>query len=510
MPTYKWSQRNSIVEIEEANGTEEMGRKTARGGVINISSSFTKTFVQLVMTAILSRILSVDDYGVMAMSSSVIAFFGMFTDLGMGGSTVRERVIEHRQVSTLFWIGLGVGCTTFLVSCLLSPFVAAFYRDYRLIGMLAFASLAMPMSALGAQHQAILARQARWIEISASSIGAQCIGGMIAIFFAWFFHIGYWALALQSVSAAAFNAIFLWTLCRWRPGRPSNVRQAKKAISFGSFLLLFNIVNYVHRQTDNLIVGRELGAVELGFYSRGYNLFMMPLTMIVWPMAGVVMPLMARQQDDPPRFAQTYTSALASVYLITAPLAGFLFLFADDCVNILYGAKWTESADVLRILAIGILWQPAYTSGGWIDMSLGRSKRHFQASLFTLCVYLPAYLIGVRGGVVGMAKAYVIANAITIIPWLWWTTRGTMIGFGNIWRAVRSPACALAPALAAILFITPHMPLSGMASFVLRAALYGAIFLLAVLICWKTDRTWANLIAMTVNKLRPGTFRSTT
>jgi PST family polysaccharide transporter len=267
-------------------------------------------------------------------------------------------------------------------------------------------------------------------------------------------------------------------------------------------MMLFNSVNYAHRQGDNLIVGRELGAAALGLYSRGYNLFMLPLMMIAWPIASVVMPLMSRQQDDPPRFATTYASALASVYLLTAPVAGGLFLFSQEAITVLYGAKWVESAAVLQILAIAILWQPAYTSGGWIDLSLGRSKRQFQASLACAGVYLTCYLIGVRYGIVGMAKGYLCSNLIIIVPWLWWTSRGTLITFGLILRSVRGSIFALAGALLVTWLATPHLPGEGLLNFVLRCTLYGATYSLVTLICWKVDRGWSTLIMSAISKLK--------
>lgn len=500
-----WSFRNSAQEVEEANRTEEMGRKTARGGVLGVGASFTKAIIQLVITALLSRILDIDDYGVAAMSGTVLAFFGMFSDLGMGGAIVQRQTVDQRLLSNLFWISSAVGVGLFLIICALSPLVAMFYHDSRLIGLVAFAGLGIPLASLSSAHQAMMARQARWVELNGLFVVSQILAGVIAVLAALYLAIGYWALALQGVLGGFFVLIALWTVCRWRPSGPRNLREARHAVHFGGFLMAFNFVNYAHRQMDNLIVGRTLGAAELGLYSRGYNLFMLPLTMVVWPMAGVVTPLLARQQDEPDRFAATYYGALAAVYVITAPLAGGLFLFAEESVTLLYGAKWVEVSGVLSILAIALLWQPAYSSGGWIELSLGRSKRHFYAISVAAPAYLAAFLIGVQDGILGMAKAYLVANVVIVGPWLWFTSMRTKITLAGILRATRGSLLAMGAAVAVIWALTPyvHVPGGWIVDFFVRAALFGLVYLLVLLVCWRFDRGWSDIITPALNKLMP-------
>jgi O-antigen/teichoic acid export membrane protein len=495
------SHRNSSIEVSEANHVNEIGRKSARGGIISLTSNVIRTIMQLIFTAVLSRLLSIDDYGSMAMSSTIIYFFALFSDIGLGGAAIQRRLVDQQILSTLFWIGCFVGLLLCFVCWICAPLAGVFYHDDRLVGVIALSSVIIPLGSLGSQHLALLTRQARWKAINAASIVSQIVGGVLAMALAYIFSIGYWALAVQSVSAAMVNTAFLWFLCRWRPGWPTEWGQARSSLSFGGYLMAFVGLNYVHRQMDNVIVGRSLGSVALGFYSRGYNLFMLPLTAIVWPIASVVQPLLSRQQDDPHRFALTYGSALASVYLITLPFAGGLYLFSDECVTILYGQKWHESSDILHILAIAIVWQPAFTSAGWIEISLGRTKRHFQAACCSVLIYLVAFIIGVKGGTVGMAKAYVIANMVVVGPWLWWATRGTAISLGGILTAVRGSIVALGLSVGTTLIMSPYLPGNGVLNFFGRALFFGIVYLCVALVLWKIDHRWAALIRGALSKL---------
>lgn len=504
MVKLSWSSRNSQTEILLANDAEGMGERSARGGAIGIGANVAKAILQLLVGAVLSRLLSLDDFGVFVMAGTFLAFLGMFNDFGMGGATVQRLRVDQGLVSALFWIGFGVGLGLFMLCIALAPAVALLYRDERLVEIVAVSSLVIPLTALGSQHQAIMTRQARWTEIHCVTVASQLVGGGLAIWSAWSLSLGYWALPLQSVSAACSSTALFWLLCRWRPGWSSQWAEARNAVHFGGYIMLFNAVNYAHRQMDNVVVGRVLGAAQLGLYSRGYNLFMMPLTMVVWPIGSAIAPLLSRHQQEPQRFAAIYYSALAAVYVVTAPLAGGLFLFARESVTILYGEKWVASADVLAILAIAILWQPAYTSGGWIDLSLGRSKRHFHASVFAAFAYLAAFAIGVQHGITGMAKAYLFANILVVPPWIWWTSRGTLINFAGVLRAGRGAAIALILAVLITMEASPYIHGDWLLNFFLRAVVYGASYVLLSLAWFKLDPAWSQLVMFSISKLRPG------
>jgi len=498
IPEPRWHSRNSRFEIDAANFSEDIEKKSARGGLFGIGSNVIKVLIQLTFTVILSRILSIDDYGIMAISMSLISFFLMFSDMGAGTATIQKKQVDHRFVSSLFWFGMFSSVIIFIVCFFISEFVTLIFNDDRLKILMIFSSLIIPLGSLGAQHQALMSRQARWIEINILSVFCQILSGLLAIIVAWYLAFGYWALALQSVVATAANTAGLWFLCRWLPSNPSNWLRARESFSYGSYLVLFNVANYGHREADNLIVGQQLGTAALGIYSRGYNLFMLPLTLVVWPIARVIMPLLSRQQDNPGAFARIYCGALASVYLAVAPMAGALFLFAEECVTLLYGEKWIESAEVLRILAVVILLQPAYTSGGWIELSLGRSKRHFYASLVAGCIYILAFAVGVRGGVTGVAKGYLYANMVVVIPWLWWATRGTSIGVSDFFRAIRGSVVALTVSIVAVSFLPFGESDQSFLSLAIRSTCYSLAFVLAAFVYGLADRQWSDLILNTI------------
>lgn len=494
----KWRKRTSLDEIEASNSDEIMKRKTAQGGLFGIISNLTSVLIQIILTAILSRILDVSDYGLMAISMSIISFFIIFSDMGFGAATIQQKNVTQQYVSSLFWLSILSSIIVAIICIALSGLIAGIFNEPQLTYLIIFSSTVIFLTSIGSQHQALLSRQARWIEVSLISVTSQILAGLLAVFSAWHFSFGYWALALQSVAAASLSAFGFWTLCKWRPGHPSDLRFVMSSFSYGGYLILFNAVNYIHRQSDNLVVGQQLGTTALGLYSRGYNLFMLPLTMVAWPIARVVVPLLSRQQDNPSEFRDIYCGALACVYLVTAPLAGGLFLFADECVKILYGDKWTESAEVLRILSVAIILQPAYTSGGWIELSLGRTRRHFHASVLASSVYLFAFWIGSKFGILGVASAYLYANIVIVVPWLWWATRGTKISLFDYFLCMRGSIVIISLSVTSFVFIPKFENKVFIVDFVSDACLFGALFSAISIIYFLVDRPWSKLVINTI------------
>ena len=89
---------------------------------------------------------------------------------------------------------------------------------------------------------------------------------------------------------SGYASTLIWTACPWRPSLVSDWRGARSGLHFGAYLAGFSVVNFFHRQLDNIIVGWRFGATELGFYSRGYQLMLLPLNLFNGPLSAAIEP----------------------------------------------------------------------------------------------------------------------------------------------------------------------------------------------------------------------------
>jgi len=226
----------------------------------------------------------------------------------------------------------------------------------------------------------------------------------------------------------------------WRDGRGS--------LSFGVHLAGFGVVNFFHRQLDNIIVGWRFGAVELGYYSRGYQLMLLPINLFNGPLSAAIEPSLSRLQNEPERWRQAFLDALSLVMLLGAGVAACLIAISDPLITTIYGPGWEKSARICRLLAVSIFAGVPMNASGWIYMSLGETRRMFTWSLIFVPVVGIGFLLAIPFGAVGIATSYALTMNIMLLPCFAFATRGTRVSFTDTLKVILPLAgCGVVAAL---------------------------------------------------------------
>ena len=465
---------------DTAVGRTDLGRRITAGGVFGLSTSAIRSLITLVTTAALARLLTPDDFGLFAMAVGVTGFVGLFGNIGIPAAIVRSNTVSANTANALFALNLAVGVVIGGTMILLASPAATLFGEPRLVPLVSALACLAPFHAIANYYKAICARRMMWAALSAILLASQALSTAAAIALAAATSVGVWALAVQQAVALAVTLSVYAALVPWRPGRVTGWREAAAPIGFGLYLGGYGLVNYFHRQIDNILVGMRWGAVDLGFYSRAYNLFMLPLTALVWPLIGPLTSGMSRLQDDPARWARTYLAWLAPVSVLAAGLSGVLVLGADAVVLVLFGDQWLEVVPIFRCLSLTMGLQPALSSAGVIFITLGRTRRKFWGSFAVSGTFLCAFLIGLPFGPTGVAAGYAAAFVVVLPGWILLATRGTALGLTPILAVALPPMAALWLAVGATLALEGLAPqaIDGVwALAALRCALFGAAYL---------------------------------
>ena len=419
--------------------TQDLGARTALGGITAMAAQVTRIVVQLGVMAVMARLLAPKDFGLVAMATTLTAFVGMFTNLGLSEATVQRKDIDQATVSVLFYINLAMGAAVMLLCMAAAPVAAWLFGDPRVLLLVIALSLSIPVSAAGAQHNALLQRGMHWRQLQWTPILAQAVGGAAAIVLAWKTGIGYWALVVQLWTAAVVSTGLLWWFCPWRPGAITHWSRAGSALHFGLNLTGFNFVNYFHRQFDNVLIGWRWGAADLGYYTRAYTLLTLPLTLVSAPMASAVVPALSRLQDDPERWRRAFLKAFGALNLVSAGLTAMLIVSAEPLVRLVYGPGWSEAGHIFLLLAISMFASTPMNAAGWVYVSLGQTRRMFHWALLVTPFYVLAFLIGLPFGAAGVAFCYSVAMWLAAVPCLAFAVAGTPLRAGGLIRIAIFP-----------------------------------------------------------------------
>jgi PST family polysaccharide transporter len=398
---------------------DSLGGRTARGGVVTMASHGMKFAVSIVATAILARLLSPLDYGLIGMVAVATNFIVMFKDLGLATATVQKSQITSEQISTLFWVNLTLSVITMLAMVLLAPVIAWFYGDSRLTLIAIVSAIGFLIGGLTVQHEALLKRQMRFLALSAVALTAMVGGYVVGILFAWY-GFGYWSLVFSQLALLTIDAILVWTLCGWRPGLPRRNSGVRSMLSFGGNITGYGTVNYFSKNADNLLIGRFWGAQSLGLYNKAAQLVGLPTDQVHEPVMAVTVPALSRLADSPERYRKAYLRIMEKVLMLVMPVVALLIVASDWLVGIVLGAQWRGAAPILVFMGLAGLIQPVLNTVGSLLVTQGRGRDLLHWSIISAPLSILSIVVGLPWGATGVAASYSLARILITQPLMYW------------------------------------------------------------------------------------------
>lgn len=405
--------------------------RAARGALITITTQISRIGLQAVSVIVLARLLSPEDFGLIALVVAVIGFGELFRDFGLSQATIQARHLSKAQTSNMFWINTAIGITLSTGLALLARPLADFAGDDRVTYVALALSPIFALNGLAAQYRADLNRNLKFNKLAASDLIPAIISLSVAIttaIYGW----GYWALIVNQLGTAVLTTVMLPFLCRWLPERYNRRTSIRDLLSFGSNLLAVQTLVYISRNIDKAIIAASIGLVQLGIYDRAYQLLMLPLNQINAPANRVALPILSRIAHDVSRYnAYLIRGQKAMLHMLTAIFALSTAL-SPVLIPFVLGNQWGQTVPIFAALALAGFSQGAGYVTYWIFLSKGLTRSNLWYTLLTRPVMIIAVLIGSLWGTIGIAWSY------SIVLFIMWP-------FGIIWikRLVDIPAASL-------------------------------------------------------------------
>lgn len=438
MPTLTRQPSIGVFETEHLMG--DLKGRAVRGGVVTLSAQGVLFLLQTIGTVVLARLLTPGDFGLVAMVTALTGLVRLLKDAGLPQATIQRQEITHRQISTLFWVNVGLGAALMVITAAMAPAVSWLYADSRLTGITMVTGVGFLFSGLTVQHDALLKRQMRYSSLALKDVVSTAAGTAVGITLA-VLGAGYWALVAMPAAIALTHMLLAWSMVHWRPGLPARAAGVRSMFLFGGHLTGSQLIAYLDRNTDNVLIGWYWGAGPLGLYAAAYRLLMLPLRQLNAPVGAVAVPALSRLQNDPERHARFYLRMINVIMWISAPLIGFLFLAAEPVVVLALGQQWRDAAAVFQILALCALTQPLYNTTGWLFISRGRTDQLLRLGLVISPAVIGSFAIGLPFGITGVALGYSLV-LLTILPWVFrYTFRDTRLTLKRFGRALLWPVC---------------------------------------------------------------------
>lgn len=417
----------------------DLKSRSVKGGVSTMAAQIISFVMTTAQTVILARLLVPEDYGLIAMVSSVTGFVTIFKDLGLSAAVIQKDKITQSELSSVFWVNVLICFGIALVIALLSPALVHFYDEGRLLYITLLFALNIFIVGFSLQHSALLRRQMQFNKLALIQIGCVIINILVGITLAWL-GFGYWTLVIQGLVFALLETIALWTICDWRPDFLLNKSKVASYLRFGAGITGFDVVNHFSRNMDNVFVGKFVGSVALGLYSKAYQLLMLPITQLRNPLNSVALPALSSLQNQGEKFRDFYTKYLFILAFFSMPVVVYLGVFADELIFIILGDQWVEAGPLFQILAMAAFIQPVVSTTGLILITTGEVKRYFNIGLINAIFMVSGFGIGVYlGGVRGVAITNVVVVYFLFIPTLYHNLRKSPVSVAQFLKEISIP-----------------------------------------------------------------------
>jgi O-antigen/teichoic acid export membrane protein len=365
--------------------------------------------LKILVLVLLTRLLSPADFGVVGAALVVIGFSLTFSQLGLGPALVQRPVLEPGHISTAFFASTGFGLLTAAIVWLIAPLLAIFFRMDHLTPIVRWLALVFPVLGLTTVAENLIQRDLRFRVLANTDVIAYGVGyGVVGVTLA-ILGRGVWALVAAQLTQVGVRSILLLRaappLLHPRPSR----RWFRELLGYGAGTSAARVAFTVANQIDNFVVGRWLGAVALGLYSRAFQLMAVPTALLGDVLDRVLFPTMAQVQDDPRRLATAFLRGTAIVVLVTLPASVVAAILAPDLVAVAFGRKWVSLVPPFQVLAFGMMFRTSFRLSDSLSRATGRVyRRAWRQVVFALMVFFGA-LIGQRAGVTGVAIGVLIA-----------------------------------------------------------------------------------------------------
>lgn len=391
-------------------------------GKIEIVSNVTWKFaeqiaaqiVAFIISIVLARLLSPEDYGQIAMVTIFITLANVFTSGGFGNALIQKKNAEDIDFSSVLWFGFIFAIVLYVILFFLAPLIANFYNYEILSPVLRVLGLGIIISSLCSVQQVYIAKKMIFKKLFFSTFGATVLSGILGIIMAYK-GFGVWALVASTLCNQIAGTIILWLTVKWKPRLVFSFVSIKGLFSFGYKLFITEILNVISNNIRRLVIGKLYSSSDLGFYDKGVNFPTYLMASVNVSINSVLFPAMSQIQDDKERLKElTRRYVRIASYILFPLLVGFTVV-SKPVVIILLTEKWVEC---VPFIAIGCFTHAVtiiqYGVQNYLKAT-GRSDVFLWMDIAGKVVSLTLLLLFINQGVMAIALTSVVSGVINVI-----------------------------------------------------------------------------------------------
>lgn len=356
----------------------EEGRKAKQGIKWTTSSTVIKVVSQILKITILTRILSKEDFGLVALVTVLLGFCNLFADLGFSTGILHKQDVTRKEYSSLYWTSFIFSIVIYLGIVLLSPIIADFYEQPEISRIIPILCANVVVACIGRQFGTFFYKDLEFKIPSIIEITSE-LGSLVLSVFLAIKGFGVYSLVYSVVFQCVLSNILLFIMGykRFPLSLTCSIRSIIPYLKIGVYQVGAQSINYFSRDFDVLIIGKMLGATELGVYSLAKQLVGRPYNLINPIINKVATPYLAKFQGSLESLKNQYYRSVSLVSGMNIIVYFLLCIFAYPVVYILYGKNFLDATIIVQVLCLFMLERAIGNPLGSLMAATGRTNLDF-------------------------------------------------------------------------------------------------------------------------------------
>lgn len=371
----------------------------------------------LVQMTVLARLFDHHQFGLLTVALVIIALADTLADFGIANSIIQRAVITQRELTTLYWLNVGLGLLVCAMMFILSASVASALRNPDLTPLIQTLSFAFVMIPRGQQYRALLQKELAFGRIGAIECTSVLAGFTVTVIGAHYWPVAMTAIVGYLVNSAVRTLLFgLAGRGIYCPGLTFSLAAVAPNLRFGAWLTADSLVNYLNTNLSTLVLARLLGASAAGSFNLAWNLAVVPPMKLNPIITRVLFPAFAKIQHDTNRLRINFYKLLSAVGILNFPVLLGLLTVAEPLVLLVFGEKWRSVIPILQLLCVVGLLRAVGNPIGSRLMATARVDISFKFNVFKIFLFLPAIVMGgYTGGTLGVTLGFLLVQAINTV-----------------------------------------------------------------------------------------------
>ncbi len=406
-----WVRDSHVTEPAHLGGRETGARHAARAVAIASAVSFVGSVLSVL---ILAHYLSPAEFGLMAMVAPLVVFLLVVSEAGLGTHTMQSDRLDANETSLAFWITLTASVALCLVFIAASPGMAWLFGTAEVAPIAAALSGLFILNGVKAQHDAICRRCMRQ-DLWAWASGTGSVASLIAAIVLAKGGAGVWALVGMMLTRTATHAALIWAFTGWIPARPRWSVGVPGLLRFGGAIVTAQVIAQSARVIDKVLLGWAKGAVALGHYHLAFQMMLVPLIQLQYPVQSLAIPYLRAARHDDDAFRTATARLAAGIALLVWPVMVAAAVTADLVIPVLFGTAWSASAPIFALLALSSLGFVVRQVIGWALEARGDAAGALRWHAIAVAALVVGMLAGLPWGGVGVATGLVVSETALLV-----------------------------------------------------------------------------------------------